>query len=470
MSHLFRGAVYRISAICIAAAAALSAGSSFSSLPRSEEPFIHYEIALKDARLNVVTVRARIFGVCAKRVALRSVGDASGRKCEPIAVRAEDSRGAPLAVRPEGERWIVECRGGDFIFEYDVVLTIEDRYSPDVRTMITFLGPDHSRILGRDVFLIPEIVPADGILVDVAMGQGGTLAATHRSVRNRIVVPDLAELPLMLAATGDYRMLSRTVGSLELVLAIAEGWSASDEELFDVVCRIVSEEVALFGSSPKNRYLFVCDGNPVGGGKGFDYYGIHYGGNMILLLDPGFDRAELMDAPMAVIAHEFFHNWNGEALCPRGDDFLWFTEGVTAYFSYRVLERANVITSGRYEGRRRAIEERYRANRYASTTAIGDAANSDLSDRDMVNLLYDGGFLAAEALDRRIADETGGRVSLIDVLRRMYEDAPGGGTADEASFLRAVAELSGKDFSAFVRDLVHAPAPSGLAGARSSLE
>ena len=56
--------------------------------------------------------------------------------------------------------------------------------------------------------------------------------------------------------------------------------------------------------------------------------------------------------------------------------------------------------------RRRAIDERYRANPYAGTVSIGEAANSDMRDKDMVNLLYDGGFLAAEALEARLRAET----------------------------------------------------------------
>lgn len=470
MKSALRGRGLWIRALCAAAIAAAGGGALLSSLPRAEAPFVRYEVVLRDAHLRVVRVRGEVIGAASKRVALRPIGDAAGRRCAPIGVRAEDAGGAALAVRDEGQRWIVENRGADFTFTYDVALTIENRYAPDVRGMISTVAPERSRILGRDVFLVPEIVAADGILVDVSMHPGGDLAASSPSVRNRIVVPDLAELPLTLAVCGGYRILSRNVGGVELVFAIAEAWDFGDEEIFDIVCRIVSEEMALFGSSPRERYLFVCDANPVRGGGRFDHYGIHYGGNMVLLLDRRLDRSELVDTPMAVIAHEFFHNWNGEALQPEDDAFLWFTEGVTAYYSYGVLERSHVITPGQYERRRRAIGERYRDNPYAATMAIGDAANSDLSDRDMVNLLYDGGFLAAEAIDRRLSTETGGRVSLIDVLRRMYESDPSAGIANETLFLRAAAELAGTDLSAFVRLVVHTPGPQALAGGTSPLE
>jgi len=436
----------------------------------AKEPFILYSLTLADAHLTVVHVHGAVFGSSARTVSLRAFAGAKGKRCDPIAFEAADPNGVKLAVRAGDGTWIIESGGRDFSFDYDVALAIEDRYSSDVRDMMTFVGADRCRILGRDVFLVPELPVADGIVVDVMMEPGWRLSASSPCVRNRVIVPDLAELPFTMAASGEYRSFTRNIGDCEIVLAIADSWSFADEEFFDVVCRIVSEEIYIFGSAPRARYLFVCDGNPVMGGNRFDYYGIHYGGNMILLLDRRLDRSELMDAPMAIIAHEFFHNWNGEALGPSGNEFLWFTEGVTNYLSYHVLREANVITDAQYGSRRRAVSERYHANPYTSTVSIGAAGNSDMSDKDMVNLLYDGGYLVAEALDARLRADSGGSVTLIDVLKRMYKNVLASGTADEASFLAAAGELAGGDLSGYVRALVHTPDPKALASGSSSLE
>jgi predicted metalloprotease with PDZ domain len=190
----------------------------------------------------------------------------------------------------------------------------------------------------------------------------------------------------------------------------------------------------------------------------------------MLLLDRRLDRSQLVSNSMAIIAHEFLHNWNGEALEPAGDDFLWFTEGVTNYCSHHVLRKANVITDAQFESHSRGIRERYRSNPYAAKVSLQNAANNDLRDKDMVNLLYDGGFLAAQTLDARLRAESGGSVTLVDVLRRMYENAKGSGTVDESSFLAAVRELTGSDLSGCLRMLVHAPGPTALAAISSPLE
>jgi M61 glycyl aminopeptidase len=412
-------------------------------------PFLLYRLSLADHDLAVAHVRGAMFGLTTHAAPFIAFAGPKGKMLDPVEFRAADREGRALEVRSGDGRWIVESGGRDFTFEYDVVLTIEDRYTSDVRDMMTCVGAERSRILGRDVFLVPELNVADGVLVDVRMLPGWGLDAT-------------------VAVSGDFRSLARTVAGTEISLAIADSWTFTDEEMFDVICRIVAEEIALFGSSPRTRYLFVCDANPVMGER-FDYYGIHYGGSMMLLLDRRLDRSELMDAPMAIIAHEFFHNWNGEALGPAGGEFLWFTEGVTNYYSYHVLRGARVITDAQYATRRRTIAERYRGNPYAGRVTIGEAGNSDMADKDMVNLLYDGGFLAAEALDAHLRARTGGRVALIDVLKYMCEH-PGSGAAGESSFLDAAGALGGGDLSALLNDLVHAPRPALLAGDRSPLE
>ena len=425
-------------------------------------PFLSYSVALKDHDLRLLHVTGTVCGAGLRAVALRRIVPPGEVSFEPLALAAADARGRALRVRQGGGAWIVENRGRDFIFEYDVVLRIKDRSSLDVRSMITILDDDRARLLSRDLLLVPETEIADGIVLDVALAPGWGLEASSPTVGRRIIVPDFEELPETMAVSGAYRCLSATVGGADLVLAVAGSWRFHDNQFLDVVRRIVARELALFGSPLRPRYLFVLDSNPVRGGGRFDYYGLHQGGSMLLLLDRRLDRSELLDTPMAIVAHEFFHNWNGDALKPASDAFLWFTEGVTAYYSYRVLLDAGIITEGQYNGRLGAIEQRYLGNALVATVAIGSSGNADMRDKNMVSLLYDGGLLAARAIDDRIAEDTHGRVRLIDVLKKMYVNADGHGAIDEATFVSAAQELGEADLTAFLRELIHTPAPRFL--------
>lgn len=440
----------------------------FAGGPDVGLPFVHYAVRIADRNLNLVRVTVDCYGFAGRNVQFTAGQRVGTVPLEPIGCAARDAAGSDLRIDENEGGWVVESGGRDFSFVYDVVLTIEDRYSPEVTRMISCLHGDRLRFLGRDLFLVPEGELSEGVLLDVEPFPGRGASSAWPGNGNRMAVPGIEDLLSTVVVSGDYRLLSTRTGRTELHLAIAGEWSFADGELMDVIRRIVSGEMALFGASPHERYLFVCDRNPVRGGKGFNLYGMHFTGSMILLLDPRLDRSELFGTPMSIIAHEFFHNWNGEALRPRSDGFLWFTEGVTVYYSYKVLVDMNIITPRQYARKREGIARRYGENVYLESVPVGKAANSDLADKDMVNLLYDGGFLAAEALDNHIVSTTGGRLRLIDVLRSMYEKAEGPVCIDEAVLVEAIRRMCGSDIRAFLDDMIHTPAPAILVSASQS--
>ena len=326
-AHTVRGAA-RVFAVLVVLAVG---GCSFATYERAGgEPFLLYSLTLADAHLKVVHVRGTVFGASPKRVVLRSIGDATGKRCEPIALRGDRSRRCedfPCAPATGSG----SSRTGGAISPSSTTSFSRSRtaISADVRDMMTFVGVDRCRILGRDVFLVPELPVADGILVDVAMVPGWRLCRLVAARSKQGHRARLAELPFTLAVSGDYRNLARDVAGSEIAArdrryVVVRGRGVLRRRVQD---RLGGDR-ALRLVSPVAVPLRLRR-NPVRGGDRFDYYGIHYGGSMILLLDRRLDRSELMDTPMAIIAHEFFHNWNGEALGPAGDEFLWFTEGVT---------------------------------------------------------------------------------------------------------------------------------------------
>jgi hypothetical protein len=433
--------------------------ASLQGVRDDASPFVHYEISLKDPSLEVITVTGRLYGTPGREVVLRQLHANDGSELQPISLVATASDGSRLDVEIREGDYIVEAGGEDFAFSYDMVLTIENRYSPDVRAMLTHLDGDRCRIVGRDILLIPEVPLSDGIIVDVGLFPDEPVLSPWPSNGNRMVVPSLKELPLTMAVTGDYRLIEDKIGGSEIRLAIAGAWSFADGEFFKVIRSIVSRELGLFGSAPHERYLFVCDRNPVRGDNRFDYYGVHFTAGMMIFLDPRIDRSELFGSTMAIVAHEFFHNWNGEAVRGGGDGFLWFIEGATVYYSYRILLDANIITQKQYEDRRESIRMRYLENPYLETVTISQSGNSDLNDKDMVNLLYDGGFFAAEAIDLRLREISGGDIGLIDVIKYFYEN---GLTADEQTLAGTIEHLCSTDLSPFISALIHSPEPEIL--------
>lgn len=425
--------------------------------PAGPLPFLGWTVRMQNADLALVEVECAVTGVIEGAFSFYPPLTGTGGPLEPIGLSARDRSGAPIEIRAAAEGWEIESGGADFTLRYEVVLTIEDRYCPEVRGMISRIAPDRSRLMGRDLFLIPGRVVAPGMVVDHFLHPGGATASPWPGVGTRVIVPGPDDLPSTLVASGGYRVRTARTGGVELVLAVGGRWRFDDDELLRVITDIAAAELSIFGSSPFDRHLFVCDPNPVRGGMRFDHYGLHFGSTVLLLLDPGIDRSALLDEPMAIVAHELLHAWNGETLRPRDDSVLWFTEGVTVWCSYLVLREAGIITDSQYEAVRRRIGGRLEKNRYLGTVPLREAGNADLADKEMVGLLYDGGMAVAEAIDRRIRLESGGLRGLTDVLRDLYRLFPDGAEIGEAEIAAAVSSAAGLDLSGFVRGLVHEP-------------
>lgn len=419
---------------------------------------------MKDADLNLLEVTGSIFGYTGRKITFDRPEQGEGRLLDPLGFAAVTIDGKELEVDSGEGSWSVHSGGKDFKFSYKVVLTVEDRYSTDIRCMLSSLDEDKSRLMGRDLFLLPRLVLSEGVLVDMLNLSEGAFCSPYESVGRRMIVPDLSDLPMALAVAGDYRFYERDVSGASLVLAITGKWSFMDEELLDVITNIVGRELAMFGSFTQERYLFVCEQNPARGNRGFDSYGVHFGGSMLLLLDDRIDRSQLYDTPMSIVAHEFFHNWNGESLVPAGDRFMWFTEGATVYYSYKVLLETRIIDERQYGMQREIRRKRYLDNVLLDGISISEAGNSDLFDKNLVNMLYDGGFLAAEALDEKIIDISSGSKSLIDILRIIYEENPHPVKVDEKMLVEVIERETGCDISKFLEELVRTTASPLLSG------
>lgn len=432
-------------------------------------PFISYRVSMKDKGLNLVNVTIRVHSALMDNISLAAV-ESGGCICpDPLSMIAETENGDTIEIEANDGKWVIKNRKRDFFVSYNVVTMKEDRYSSRIRNMITSITDSRFRVIGRDLFLVPVSEVKEGIIVDFGFLPETEIRSVYKSMGTRVIIPAAGDLPMSLCVGGDYKHMATSIGGTQILLSSAGGWSFKEDEMFQLIKDIVSYEIEMFGSSPHDRYLFVCDRNPILGSKGFDYYGAHFGGNILLLFDPQMDRSDLFDIQMTVISHEFFHNWNGEALRPASDRFQWFTEGVTVYYSYEILLDLGIISDRQYAFQIDAILENYRQNPYLDNIPIASSGNSDMSDKDLVKLMYDGGFLAARAIDKHLGDISEGKTELIDVIRDIYKNTEYGSEIDERVFIIKVKEITGHDISEYLKRLVHSPSPDIILGAEDKM-
>ncbi len=432
---------------------ALISCARFNLVPFHSRPFVQYVVGIDDEE-GVVEVSGFLYGSGQKRTEFRQFLGIDTYNIRAFDFSAETIDGADLEVLSKPHGFEVVNEGKDFLFRYKVAVIVEDMYSPDIRTMLSMIGSDHWRLLAKDIILVPDGGISEGVIIDFKTRSGWHFASTSPSVRTRAIVIGLDELKLTSFISGDFDVEVTDVSGVDLVIASIGKWSFNIDDFDDAVKRIFSYEIYLFGNAPRDKYLVVCERNPVKGGKGFDYYGIHLGGAIFLFLSPRMDASMLFDVPMSIVSHELFHSWNGEAMKPRSSEFLWFIEGATVYYSYRVLLDTGIISPDQYHARRKNILENFYSNPYYEKIPVKGACNDNLGDKNAVRYLYDGGYLVCEAIDKFIRDVSSGKVSLIDVLRYVYEEKGETGYIDREDLINTIEKLTGEDISRYISSLV----------------
>jgi predicted metalloprotease with PDZ domain len=280
--------------------------------------------------------------------------------------------------------------------------------------------------------------------------------------------------------------------------------------------RVVRAEIALMGMPDYDSYLFMMHFDPTAPrGDGME----HLASTQIISTRALGDKGVAEDA-LDTAAHEFFHVWNVKRLRPveLGPwDFtrplntrsLWIAEGLTNYYGGLMQRRAGIWTDERYL---RALGGAIGFVENAPGNSLISAEEASLIasfiDRtphyQRTNLAestisyYSKGEVIGIVLDLLLRGRTGGRASLDDVMRRMYEEfylrSPAatyysrGRGYTGADFERAVSQAAGADMADFfarhVRGteplpyeeafahvglrLVRTAAPAAAAGAQAS--
>src|SRR5260370_4715047 len=198
-------------------------------------------------------------------------------------------------------------------------------------------------------------------------------------------------------------------------------------------------------------------------------------------------KAGMLEDTLDAGAHEFFHVWNIKRLRPielgpwdftrpantRG---LWIGEGITNYYGHLMQRRAGLWDDAKLFS---ALDAQITEVENSPGSKLMSAEESSLSapfiddavHAQQTNLAntsisyYPKGEVLGLVLDLLIRGKTGGKASLDDVMRRMYEEfylksanatyyLRGRGYRNE-DFEHMVSEVAGSDMSDFFKRYVH---------------
>ena len=267
-----------------------------------------------------------------------------------------------------------------------------------------------------------------------------------------------------------------TSGGVVHELVVAGAWPQFDgARLLADTKRICDEEIRFWhgaGKPPFSRYVFMLYATEDG------YGGLEHRASTALIAArkdlPRQGVAGTSDGYvtlLGLISHEYFHTWNVKRLKPAEflpydftqenyTELLWFFEGFTSYYDDLFLLRAGLVDQARYvklvgramNGVRQSPGQHVQSVAEASFDAWVKYYRSDENTPNATVSYYTKGSLVALRLD--LALRAGGKSTLDDVMRALWQDAPGGAVTEEL-IVKTVARLGGKGIAAELRDWVH---------------
>jgi predicted metalloprotease with PDZ domain len=244
---------------------------------------------------------------------------------------------------------------------------------------------------------------------------------------------------------------------------------ADIERICRDVAKICEEAAALFGELPIEEYLFLLW--VVGKGYG----GLEHHNSTSLMIGreslPSSTMQELTPdyrRLLALCSHEYFHLWNVKRITPEvfrreGTSQevytrqLWIFEGITSYYDELLLLRSGVIGIKDYfemlaEGITRVMRGSGRLKQTLEESSFDAWTKFYKQDENAPNAIvsyYAKGALVALILDLTLRLRSGGRLSLDDVMRALWQKYGKSETGlPEGVFENLVEEVSGLDFKA----------------------
>jgi predicted metalloprotease with PDZ domain len=408
-------------------------------------PSIYYTVTIDTADLSGFDVTMRIEGAPKSiRLAMAVHPEYNDRFWRYVRNMRAESMGKPtrLAFAIEADNaWRIQTRNGYANVRYRIELPREDPTSRAV--WHTTLRKDGASLNSTDTFLYLTDFPLAPVKVTLEIPENWKTASglyqpgyltVFAGARRAYEAPlegtttALLDSPILLGSLRTWSFAVQGIPHRVVYWPLPNATPFDTTEFVRGIERYAQQTFAVFGKAPYASYTFLVEDGAWGGLEHVNSVSI------------GAQSSDLAKNPrhyMGEFAHEFFHTWNLMALNPRGllvaradtpshTRELWWSEGVTIYYAETLQRRAGIPEAGKT--RLLELQEEIdfwhgnAGNSYVSPER-GSWASIDPPDAtgDYRSNYYTQGRLIAYALDLIIADSTGGRRGMDDVMRLMYD-------------------------------------------------
>ena len=410
----------------------IALGSQSSLLCQELHPRISYRIRVDAADLSGFAVEMRVRGAGdTVRIAMASHPEYDDRYWRYVENLTAESRGATLQVTSEESAlWRVVAPGGDLIVKYRIHLPPQT--TPTRAAWKPFLSPTGGLI--GDLHSLMYVVGAASAPARVTLDlpSGWAIASGLEPTKDpqtfaAVSVELLLDSPIVI---GQFRHWDFAVnGVRHQVVYLPQPNAASFDTVSFIagIQQLVTEAFKICGKPPYRSYTFLYQDGANGALEHL---------NSVTIGAKSQNLAQGLVGVFDTTAHEYFHTWNLMHVRPvervglryRPADptaELWWSEGVTIYFSDLMLRRAKLPT---FDPTRVAHLETYIAAYlltpgYSRISAerVSRAAEDPLALGDDYASTHLQGNLLGTMLDLMIREATRGQRSLDDVMRTLSD-------------------------------------------------
>ncbi|MEN9250070.1 MAG: PDZ domain-containing protein [Gloeomargarita sp. GXS_bins_116] len=371
-------------------------------------------------------------------------------------------------------RWQIQTQGLDPIRVY------YDLYANDLSVRTNHVDATHLYLNGAATFL--SVPAARDVPHEVV------LALPHPDWRISTVLPALGpghfrapnydalvDSPI---EAGRQAIYPFTVRGIPHELAVWGPLPVEAPRVLQDITRIIEAEAELFGGLPYDRYLFLLH-LPLQGYGGLE----HKNCCSLLYSRRQLTRPEGYQRFLNLVAHEFFHLWNGKRIQPAEfipldydrenyTTSLWFCEGTTSYYDLVMPWRAGLYDAKRFLELLSEEITRYFQTPGRETQSLAEASfdawikyyRREANSINSQVSYYLKGALVTLLLDLRIRWRHDNRRSFDDVMRKMWREfgQTGQGFTPEQLF-QVIQAVAGEDLGDCWREAIEGTAPLPLA-------
>jgi predicted metalloprotease with PDZ domain len=444
----------------------IALGSQSPLFCKTSHPIIFYRIHVDASNLSGFDVEMRIRDASnSVRIAMASHPEYDDRYWRYVENLTAESRGVSVQVtREENAVWRVVASGGELIVKYRIKLPPQS--TPTRAAWRPFLAKTGGLI--GDVHSLMYVVDATSTPVRITLDlpSGWAIASGLERTKDPQTF-EASSVELLLDSpivVGHFRQWDFTVnGVTHQVVYLPE----PDAVTFDTasfvagIQKLVTEAFNIFGKPPYRNYTFLYQDGANGALEHLNSVTI---GARSQNLAQGL--AEVFDTT----AHEYFHTWNlmhvrpvervglrYRSADPTGE--LWWSEGVTIYFSDLLLRRAKlpIFDSTRVTYLEHNIAVYLGSPSYSTVSAerVSRGSHDPFALGDDYASTHLQGNVLGTMLDLLIRDSTSGQRSLDDVMRRLSDRFTPQRGITGRDIETAVHEVCGCDvqsfFNAYVR-------------------